>query len=508
MKYSGKSRLRQWVVLMVVTAFMSHNLYGQKNFVYTNDRVPQNAVSGFSVDSNGALTAVPGSPFATGGKDNGGFFFGSSNIAIVGHFLFAANGVSKDVSVFTINSNTGELTLVPGSPFAIQTHNPGLPVSMALSPTPDGQFLMASSSFDVTITVFRIAPNGALTQIPGSPFFASTPDGIKVSPDGKFLAVGNLDGVEMFSIASDGSVHSLGEFPGSNQGEPAGVDIDCSSSLLYAGESTGLPTIVDAFHIDANGQLMPVAGSPFQPGVGGNSSFVLLSADDKTLFVSNQNTNSITAFRVASDGSLSLVPGAPFHMNGNIATADGMSTSQDGSFLYVASTGKVSVFRVEANGALTEVAGSPFLTEGLPGVPSPAAFPPKTCSLTVEIEIKPPASAPVPINPGAKGKISAAILSTPSFNAVTQVDRQSLTFGHSGSEASLAMCDPGGQDVNNDGLPDLLCHFNTQQTGLVAGDNTAVLEGKTVDGKTIHGSEAIRTVPPVNAHMELVLRRE
>jgi hypothetical protein len=258
---------------------------------------------------------------------------------------------------------------------------------------------------------------------------------------------------------------------------------------------------VDGYHIGSDGTLTPVAGSPFQPGVGIDSSVVVLSPDDKTLFVSNQLSTSVTAFRVAQDGSLSLVAGSPFFIqNPNSFITAGMATSQDGSFLYVTNDfpAAVAVFRVGSDGALTEVPGSPFLT-GIPfGLLSLTAFPPKSCSLTVDtvdIAIKPPASAPPPINPDANGKIPVAILSTSSFNAVTQVDRNSLTFGHSGSEASLAECGAEGEDINNDGLPDLVCHFNTSQTGLVAGDNAAILKGTTVAGKSIQGSEAIRTVP-------------
>jgi hypothetical protein len=88
-----------------------------------------------------------------------------------------------------------------------------------------------------------------------------------------------------------------------------------------------------------------------------------------------------------------------------------------------------------------------------------------------------------------------AILSSSTFNAVTQVDQTSFTFGATGEEASLAFCDASGQDVNGDGLPDLVCHFNTQATGLQTGSSNAVLKGRTVPGAQIEGSEAIVIVP-------------
>ena len=116
-------------------------------------------------------------------------------------------------------------------------------------------------------------------------------------------------------------------------------------------------------------------------------------------------------------------------------------------------------------------------------------------AIPVDISIKPDATPPVPINAGSNGKIPVAILSTPTFNAVTSVDPSSLTFGRTGNEKSLAFCNTGGEDVNGDGLPDLVCHFQTQMTGFQSGDTVGILKGKTVQGAQIIGQEAIVVVP-------------
>ena len=116
-------------------------------------------------------------------------------------------------------------------------------------------------------------------------------------------------------------------------------------------------------------------------------------------------------------------------------------------------------------------------------------------AIPVDISIKPGSSPPVPINARSHGKIPVAILSTPTFNAVTAVDVSSLTFGRTGNEQSLAFCNTGGEDVDGDGLPDLVCHFETQSTGFQSGDTLGILMGKTVQGATIVGQEAIVIVP-------------
>jgi hypothetical protein len=87
--------------------------------------------------------------------------------------------------------------------------------------------------------------------------------------------------------------------------------------------------------------------------------------------------------------------------------------------------------------------------------------------------------------------IPVAILSSASFNALTDVDKTSLTFGHAGTENSLIGCDLRGQDVNADGRKDLICHFNGTQGSFVMGDSTGYLKGSTTVGNTIHGSDSV-----------------
>ncbi len=96
------------------------------------------------------------------------------------------------------------------------------------------------------------------------------------------------------------------------------------------------------------------------------------------------------------------------------------------------------------------------------------------------------------INLKSKGKLTVAILATPAFNAFTQIDQVSLTFGRSGDEPSLAFCDFTPEDVNGDGLPDLVCHFYTEATGFHSGNTQGVMKGKSKSGVLMAGSDAIR----------------
>jgi hypothetical protein len=112
--------------------------------------------------------------------------------------------------------------------------------------------------------------------------------------------------------------------------------------------------------------------------------------------------------------------------------------------------------------------------------------------LPVNIDIK-PRGFPNSINPKNKGVIPVAILSTPTFNATTGVNRSSLTFGRTGNEQSLVKSN--FEDVNGDGLIDLVCHFNTQQTGFQMGDTQGILKGRTLQGTHFMGRDSVRIVP-------------
>ena len=106
------------------------------------------------------------------------------------------------------------------------------------------------------------------------------------------------------------------------------------------------------------------------------------------------------------------------------------------------------------------------------------------------IQFKPPAAAPAPINPGSRGVIPVAILST-AMLAASDIDSTSVRFGpdNAGNVTPTSL-----QDVNDDGQPDLILHFRTNETGLACSDVAALLTGKTVAGQTFAGSEGIVAV--------------
>jgi hypothetical protein len=106
-------------------------------------------------------------------------------------------------------------------------------------------------------------------------------------------------------------------------------------------------------------------------------------------------------------------------------------------------------------------------------------------SIEVPIDIQPHS-----INPKSKGNLSVAILTTATFDATT-VNAATIRFGATGTEAAPIRV--AIEDVNNDGDPDLLLYFNTQDTRIQCQTTSASLTGQTFGGQNFHGSDAIQT---------------
>jgi 6-phosphogluconolactonase (cycloisomerase 2 family) len=131
-------------------------------------------------------------------------------------------------------------------------------------------------------------------------------------------------------------------------------------SVVSVSPNTGMVT--------SSGITITVGTNPIAVGLRGPSGMPTGGPVDRgDLYVLNQGSNSISAFRIADTaGHMNSIPGSPFATQANpqamAVVTGGTSQTNIATFVYVANGtfGTISGFKANADGSLTEVAGSPF----------------------------------------------------------------------------------------------------------------------------------------------------
>jgi len=145
---------------------------------------------------------------------------------------------------------------------------------------------------------------------------------------------------------------------------------------------------------------------------------------------------------------------------------------------------------VASSVATLTITGTPVPCASDPnGPPCPAPE-----STSVQVDIK-PGTFPNSINLGSNGVVPVAILSTPMFDARTVNPMTVVLAGANVKVKGKGTAMASFQDVNGDGLLDLVVQVETQALELSLGDTRAVLEGKTFGGAHVYGSDSVRIVP-------------
>jgi len=131
-----------------------------------------NDVSAYTVDAtSGALTAIPGSPFAAGRLPV------AVAVDTTGRYVYVANQTDATVSAFTVDRMSGALTAVSSSPY------PTGPAPTSVAIDTSGALVYVTSGSAGTVWAYAIGVGGALTALPDSPFTAGmSPSSVTVAP--------------------------------------------------------------------------------------------------------------------------------------------------------------------------------------------------------------------------------------------------------------------------------------------------------------------------------------
>jgi 6-phosphogluconolactonase len=252
-----------------------------------------NSVSALSVASNGSLVTVPGSPFITSGP-NWGIAMDPS-----GQYLYASSQVSDSdqdgqINAFSINQTTGALTPLPGSPFPIIPYTCGICFNFdtiyGLAIDPSGNFLIGGGEMNGVVYVYRIeAGTGIISEVAGSPFVEQTPScagvgscfpgaaitDVAITPNDQYVIVSSqygVNGLAMYDFdSSTGALSNLTWSPSPYNTwstTSAVVRSDPSGKFVYTlGNVSSDPGMI-GFAIGSNGSMSIVPNAPYpDPGV-------------------------------------------------------------------------------------------------------------------------------------------------------------------------------------------------------------------------------------------------
>jgi 6-phosphogluconolactonase len=335
-----------------------------KGHVYVNDNAAgTNTIAAFNRAANGTLTAIAGSPFAAGGVGTGANIGsqGSLQLSSDGKYLLAADAYSNQISVLSVNAD-GSLTAVPGSPFS----SGGIkPVSIAVHGSL--VYVANAGAGGSNYTGFTLGSDGTLTPLANSTIALSD----TASPgDVLFNSTGtNLIGTEVgtslidsFAVGTNGRLTAASGSPFPAQGlGPFGSEFRPTNptQLFVSNAHNGGMNLgtVSAYNVDGTGTLSSIGPSPYADNQNAPC-WVEVTHDGRYLFAVNTASSSVSSYSVRPDGSLRILGSTPF--GGGVQGEEDARLDPSGASLYVVDTGSdaLSAFTVNG-GSLSELASSP-----------------------------------------------------------------------------------------------------------------------------------------------------
>jgi len=285
-----------------------------------------NTISIFSIASDGNLSQNA-TPVPSGGSGPHAVVIDPS-----GKFLLVTNSFSNNIAVFSINTSTGALSQVSGSPF-YANDDPG-EILMPAS----GDLVYITNTGVGTVTAFTFSTStGALTPVPGSPYYSG--------PGASGLAVESIGSGTYLYVANSSAV---------NPGSTSVGNISAFSVNTTAGASYGA--------------LSPLTGSPFTSVAGSAPAALVIDPNNKFLFATTPGGSySVWCYLInTANGQLTAALNSPFSVaaGGLFALID-----PNGSFFYIGSPSGIQGYTYNQNdGQPSVINNSPFSTDAtVPG---------------------------------------------------------------------------------------------------------------------------------------------
>jgi 6-phosphogluconolactonase len=334
---------------------------GNSGALYTlTNAAAGNSVVAYDRANDGTLSLE--GTFATGGLGTGSGL-GSQGALILGQgdkWLFAVNAGSNDISVFSVNPDG--VTLMDREPSGGTT-----PISL----TSSGDVLyVLNAGGNGNIVGFNVE-HGQLSQIPGStrPLSgnATGPAQVQFSADGRLLAVTekNTNRIDIYTVNKDGTANgptwhaSAGITP---FGFAFGKDGKLIASEAFGGAANA--SAASSYIVGKDGGFNAVSAS--SPTHQTAACWLALTGNERYAYTANAGSASISGYNVDRDGSLSLLDPSGVTGTTGAHPAD-LAFSNNSHYLYslniTASAQSISAFEVQSDGSLSPVPG---ISGGLP----------------------------------------------------------------------------------------------------------------------------------------------
>jgi 6-phosphogluconolactonase (cycloisomerase 2 family) len=180
----------------------------------------------------------------------------------------------------------------------------------------------------------------------------SAPAQVSFTPDGSQLVVTekNSNTIDTFAVGRDGRAGAAVSHASSGA-TPFGFDFDRQGDLIVS-EAHGGPggtSALSSYGV-SGGALSPISSSV--PNGQAAACWVLVSRSNRFAFTANTGSGTVSSYRLASDGSVTLLDGAAQTVGGAVID---LAQSQNGRFLYSLTAGKVAGATQNSDGSLTPV---------------------------------------------------------------------------------------------------------------------------------------------------------
>lgn len=319
--------------------------------VFTNNFQSASA-NGYSINSStGALTPIAGTPFSLS-DIAGTFSFHPS-----GNFVFLADTNGAQIDTYSIDRSSGKLTAAGSISTCIN------PSTVRFSP--NGNFAYTACEMDAnhdqnsaSVDSFTVGANGALTHLSTTPSTGGDFD-LTVDPSGQFLYVTNVyPYLYLFQIGPDGSAKYVRRFGvPTNQGMTL-VATGGSSPIQYSTKTAYVTSTTDSalltYSVNSDGTLQYLqSSSTTSPAF----SLSLWPWQSNLLMASAVATPNLLSFPLSSAG----IPGTADSF-GTAAVSGGVAVDPSGQFAFQTDSSQALVYTYQYFGgawSLITYSGNP-----------------------------------------------------------------------------------------------------------------------------------------------------